>query len=139
MSIRVEQAPDTVQDPHEAFHVTRQPAADVLALEAAPTESDPPADARGQLEQAEWTAGSIHIHAFMPAPQRTGRPYGTVTVPSLQRGNVLMRTVTDNGPGFGGIPGSAGLGLPAMARAVVRHGGRTECGGSTARCIAGRT
>jgi hypothetical protein len=47
-------------------------------------------------------------------------------------------TATDNGLGFGEIP-SGGLGLPAVAKTVVKHGGRTECSGGGVRgsCIAG--
>jgi nitrogen fixation/metabolism regulation signal transduction histidine kinase len=47
--------------------------------------------------------------------------------------------VVDSGPGFGKIPSGTGLGLSAVAKAVVKHGGRMECGGGGARgsCIAG--
>jgi C4-dicarboxylate-specific signal transduction histidine kinase len=36
--------------------------------------------------------------------------------------------VEDSGPGFGKIPSGAGLGLSAVARHIVRYGGRMECG-----------
>jgi C4-dicarboxylate-specific signal transduction histidine kinase len=39
-----------------------------------------------------------------------------------------MLAVEDNGPGFGQVPSGTGLGLSAVARNVVKYGGRMECG-----------
>lgn len=65
------QAPDAVQDLHEAFHDMRQPVASVLALAAALTEPDPPVAVCGRLEQADSNRPNGWA-LFMPASQRTG-------------------------------------------------------------------
>jgi signal transduction histidine kinase len=39
--------------------------------------------------------------------------------------------VEDSGPGFGEIPSGAGLGLIAVARNVIKFGGRIEYSGGT--------
>ena len=60
--------------------------------------------------------------------ERAAGPTGTVTVEIRRRKGSVMLTVEDNGPGFGRIPSGAGLGLSAVARIVVKYGGRMECG-----------
>ena len=50
-----------------------------------------------------------------------------VTVQIRRRNGLATLVVEDSGPGFGKIPSGAGLGLSAVARNIVRHGGRMEC------------
>jgi K+-sensing histidine kinase KdpD len=50
-----------------------------------------------------------------------------VQVRRRYKGLVLF-TVEDSGPGFGNIPSGTSLGLSAVARTIVRAGGRMECG-----------
>ena len=59
---------------------------------------------------------------------RAAGPSGIVTVQISRRAGLVLLTVEDNGPGFGNIPSGAGLGLSAVARNIVRYGGRVECG-----------
>jgi signal transduction histidine kinase len=61
---------------------------------------------------------------------RAAGPSGTVTVHIRRRKGLATLVVEDNGPGFGKIPSGAGLGLSAVARHVVKRGGRMECGRS---------
>ncbi len=58
---------------------------------------------------------------------RAAGPTGTVTVEIQQCEDAVMFAVEDNGPGFGKIPSGASLGLSAVARTVVKYGGRMEC------------
>lgn len=58
---------------------------------------------------------------------RAAGPAGAVTVEIQQRRGMAMLAVEDSGPGFGNIPSGAGLGLSAVARNVVKYGGRMEC------------
>ena len=59
---------------------------------------------------------------------RAAGPAGTVTVEIVRRKGGVVLSVEDNGPGFGKIPSGAGLGLSAVARNVVKHGGKMEFG-----------
>lgn len=61
---------------------------------------------------------------------RAAGPTGTVCVEIQRCDDAVMLAVEDNGPGFGEIPNGAGLGLTAVARNVIKHGGRIEysCG-----------
>jgi K+-sensing histidine kinase KdpD len=59
---------------------------------------------------------------------RAAGPTGTVSVEIQQRDGAVLLVVEDNGPGFGEIPSGAGLGLSAVARHVIRYGGRMEYG-----------
>jgi len=61
---------------------------------------------------------------------RAAGPSGVVTVQIRQRVALATLVVEDSGPGFGKIPSGAGLGLSAVARHIVSHGGRMECGRS---------
>jgi K+-sensing histidine kinase KdpD len=61
---------------------------------------------------------------------RAAGPSGVVTVQIRQRKALVTLVVEDSGPGFGKIPSGAGLGLSAVARHIVRYGGRMECGRS---------
>ena len=58
---------------------------------------------------------------------RAAGPAGKVTVEVQKRRGTAMLVVEDSGPGFGNIPSGAGLGLSAVARNVVKYGGRLEC------------
>jgi len=59
---------------------------------------------------------------------RAAGPFGLVTVEIQRRKGLVTLVVEDSGPGFGQIPSGAGLGLSAVARHIVRHGGTMECG-----------
>ena len=59
---------------------------------------------------------------------RAAGPDGTVTVEVSRRGEAMLLTVEDDGPGFGGLAAGHGLGLSAVARRAAHHGGRLECG-----------
>jgi signal transduction histidine kinase len=59
---------------------------------------------------------------------RAAGPFGLVTVEIQRRKGLAALVVEDSGPGFGKIPSGTGLGLPAVARHIVRHGGTLECG-----------
>jgi K+-sensing histidine kinase KdpD len=59
---------------------------------------------------------------------RAAGPTGAVGVEIRRCDNVVMLAVEDSGPGFGEIPSGAGLGLTAVARNVIKFGGRIEYG-----------
>jgi K+-sensing histidine kinase KdpD len=62
---------------------------------------------------------------------RAAGPAGTVRVEIQRYDDAVMLAVEDNGPGFGEIPSGAGLGLTAVARNVIKFGGRIEYSGGT--------
>ena len=59
---------------------------------------------------------------------RATDPSGLVTVEVSRRGSRMLLAVEDDGPGFGWLAQCHGLGLSAVARQAVQHGGRLECG-----------
>ena len=62
---------------------------------------------------------------------RAAGPAGTVRVEIQRCDDAVMLAVEDSGPGFGEIPSGAGLGLTAVARNVIKLGGRIEYSGGT--------
>ena len=69
---------------------------------------------------------------------RAAGPDGTVSIEIQQRDDAVMLAVEDNGPGFGEIPSGVGLGLSAVARNVIKYGGRIEYSCGAARRRAGQ-
>jgi two-component system, NarL family, nitrate/nitrite response regulator NarL len=59
---------------------------------------------------------------------RAAGPSGAVTVEIRRHLGGVVLAVEDNGPGFGEIPSGTGLGLSAVARNVVKRGGKMEFG-----------
>ena len=58
---------------------------------------------------------------------RAAGPAGHVSVEIWRHPGAAALAVEDNGPGFGRIPGDAGLGFSVVARSVIGNGGRVEC------------
>jgi signal transduction histidine kinase len=92
----------------------------------------------GELKTA-WPAGPVQtcvhpvilrrvIANVLGNATRAAGPAGTVALEVRRRAGGSMLSVEDSGPGFGRIGAGHGLGLPAVARSVARHGGWLECG-----------
>ena len=63
---------------------------------------------------------------------RAAGPSGTVTIEVSQQASRMLLAVEDNGPGFGRLPTSLGLGLSAVLTVeAAEHQGRLECGRSS--------
>src|SRR6266568_4542630 len=63
-----------------------------------------------------------------PGDVTLAAPAGPVSVEIQQLDDAVMLAVEDDGPGFGEIPSGVGLGLSAVARNVIKYGGRIEYG-----------
>lgn len=59
---------------------------------------------------------------------RAAGPLGLIIIEIQRHRRLATLVVEDSGPGFGKIPSGAGLGLSAVARHIVRHGGTMEYG-----------
>jgi signal transduction histidine kinase len=59
---------------------------------------------------------------------RAAGPSGTVAIEVSGRNGQMLLAVEDDGPGFGRLAGDHGLGLSAVARQAILHGGKLECG-----------
>jgi C4-dicarboxylate-specific signal transduction histidine kinase len=59
---------------------------------------------------------------------RAAGPSGRVIIEVSPRTMQMLLAVEDDGPGFGRLPKSYGLGLSAVAREAIEHRGRLECG-----------
>jgi signal transduction histidine kinase len=68
------------------------------------------------------------VSNVMDNAARAAGPAGLVTIEIQRHKRLATLVVEDSGPGFGNIPSGAGLGLFAVARHIVRHGGTLECG-----------
>lgn len=58
---------------------------------------------------------------------RAAGPSGKVTIEVSSQATQMLLAVEDDGPGFGRLPKSFGLGLSAVAREAIEHHGRLEC------------
>jgi signal transduction histidine kinase len=125
-----QEAPEEVEEPGDGYADVMHIVSEIIAAECLTWPGDitlisPPGPAWCRLHPVLLRRVVANV---LGNAERAAGPTGAVTVEIRRRKGVVVLAVEDNGPGFGKIPSGAGLGLSAVARNVVKHGGRMECG-----------